>query len=445
MNKRELLKQRLGYDPAEAPSFRTTATLREIQPSSPGLAATPAEAVTRINSSRYVKKQLAETDVFLHTIEAASSRFIPDRWAFLAESTLRNIAADSNAGIAFMTKHATGGLFSSGGENPYGRTFAGYFEPGEVSRTLVQLYMLRAHNPNGTSAPSTDDLNKGIEGGTLFDVSCGLSRKGAGKLVCDVCSQDLFTCNHMPGTTEDMNEGQIAAQKARGVPGGKASYSYDNFHAAEISIVHDGALPGAGTAFANDDKQIARPREEEKVMYSKELKVKLGLAETATDAEVEAKLAALQSSASKVTELETQKKAAEDATFEAKFKDKLTPEEIGTIKPLSNRDAVATMLVAKGGEKKTPPVGDPLKGTSAAAAPGTTPVVNTELQEDSEEIRKIFGTHKDNTELEKAVMTAPMAALAKCLGVKLHSTPEHVRYDERALRARKSAYGVTTV
>src|SRR6185437_16294394 len=47
-------------------------------------------------------KPLTPADVFVHFAEAANTNFIPDRYAFMDRSTLRNIAVDAARGVAFM-------------------------------------------------------------------------------------------------------------------------------------------------------------------------------------------------------------------------------------------------------------------------------------------------------------------------------------------------------
>lgn len=192
---------------------------------------------------------LKQDDVYIHWLEAANGNFIPDRFMFLDASTLRNVAARSSDGFAFMNSHRTGGL-SSPAELPYGRTFAGRYEEAEKDgilhrRALVGMYMLRGTHPNGPLGMSTDDLHKGILGGTINDVSMGLV---GGSRLCDVCVQELGSkdCPHVPATHKDLTEDHKKAQLARGVSGGKASYTLVDAMPQEVSAVFKGAVPGAG-------------------------------------------------------------------------------------------------------------------------------------------------------------------------------------------------------
>lgn len=207
-----------------------------------------AEALQRINAIRGEDAEpLTEEDVYVHYAEAANSAFIGDRYAFLSTRTLKNIVRDAQAGFAFMNSHRTGGL-SHPSELPFGRTFCGRWERAEdgSERALIGFYMRRGVAPNGANGPTSDDLHKGIDAGTIFDVSVGL---WGGDYVCDVCGGDLSdweSCPHVPGTTYDMDAEAQAAQAARGVTGGRASYTIDNARCGETSAVYDGAVPGAG-------------------------------------------------------------------------------------------------------------------------------------------------------------------------------------------------------
>jgi hypothetical protein len=232
------------------------------------LPATMEQALERINTTLPDGgTPLTADDVYIHYFEAANSNFVGDRYMFMDGSTLRNIAQDATAGVAFMNSHRDGGL-SHPADLPMGRTFAGRYE--ELSdgskRALGGFYMLRGIQPNGQSGPSTDDLHRMIGGGTAFDVSVGLY---SGDKICDVCGRDMEAdgwrvadedeeantgssttqtarCPHVPGTQRGMKRNEVDAQTARGVKEGRASYSLVGAHLGEVSAVYDGAVPGAG-------------------------------------------------------------------------------------------------------------------------------------------------------------------------------------------------------
>lgn len=218
-----------------------------------------SQALAIINS-KIPGPKLRADDVHLHQMEAASTRYVPDRFMFIHPSTLKNIARDAAEGFAFMNSHRTGDL-STPSELPFGRTFAGQYQTARdptgntIKRAVVGVYMLRGQSPNGQSGPTTDAISAGIDGGTIFDVSMGLY---GGQRICNVCQQNFkakddqgnYLCPHVPGTHRHMTKEQKDAQKARGIADGVASYSLVDASPGEVSAVYDGAVPGAGFAKA---------------------------------------------------------------------------------------------------------------------------------------------------------------------------------------------------
>lgn len=236
--------------------FKPAGERREILASKTvgSLPDTPEASLRAINALLPEGAQkLGPEDVYIHHLEAANSNFIGDRFMFLHDSTLKNIAKGAKNGISFMNSHRTGGL-SSPAEMPFGQTFAGLYEQGldgkgnPVQRTTVGVWMLRGVEPNGSGGPSTDTLNRMLESGSLRDVSVGLR---GGETICDVCGNDVNdyeNCSHIPGTVRDMSADQIKSQKQRDPNNktGVATYSLFNADFGEISAVYDGAVPGAG-------------------------------------------------------------------------------------------------------------------------------------------------------------------------------------------------------
>ncbi len=238
------------------------------------LPSSESEALTIINGLRADGAEpLTEADVYIHYLEAANDNFVSDRFCFLGESTLKNIAKGAETGFAFINSHNTGTYVRSP-DLPLGRTFCGRYEtlPAEgedgspTRRAVVGIYMIRGVLPNGANGPGTDDMHRMIDARTVFDCSVGLFE---GKAVCDVCGHGVwdydeeyrFLCPHLPGTTHRMTEDEIAAQLGRGVTEGRASYTIEDGHANEVSAVYDGAVPGAGFVKAASLAMSAPQRE----------------------------------------------------------------------------------------------------------------------------------------------------------------------------------------
>jgi hypothetical protein len=194
------------------------------------------------------KMSLSGDQVYLHTVEAISSVFLPDRWAFFSGNTIKNAAMDADAGVAFLNGHRHDLL-------PLGRTFAGSYEQtldqgGKLrERCLMGIYLPKGYEPNGDDEPSSDDIDLGVQFGTIFDVSVGLLRGPEGILRCNVCNQPYWgsSCRHYRGSNDGMTlDEQIYARDVLGVPGGVCTVSFENWHVNEVSAVYDGAVAGAG-------------------------------------------------------------------------------------------------------------------------------------------------------------------------------------------------------
>lgn len=505
----QFLVSHLGFDPRESMTFRAGAPVATVSLDGT-LAADPATALKMINASPYVREPLTVDAIYVHPGEVASTRYIADRFAFLSARTVANIADDCRRGIAFMTRHNTGGAFEGPGENPYGRTFAGTVEKvGGITRAVAQFYMLRAHSPNGPNAASTDDVHRSLIGGTLFDFSTGLTRGGLDLRTCDICGNEIFSlaCGHCPGSIMGMTAEEIAAQAARGVPDGKATFTFDDWHSGEISGVYNGAIPFSGTAFAAGRQRVlpltlATDTEsegecsccsddsidcgcstkdqnaagecachadcpdcksqdcsgstdmsaQEEPMYTPARKLQLGLAATATDAEVDAaidaKLAHAATLSTDNASLLAEKKTAADAAFTAAWTEKLGADTVASLMALPNRDdlaknfasKLATMTAAPPAPAAPPPIGNPLAGAGLAAAPPAASVGTKE----SEDVRKGLGTFASNAEVEKYALTSPLKALAGVLGLKnFAASGAHIAEDESIIANRKTSFGIT--
>lgn len=223
----------------------------------------PKDAIALINANLPAGSDaLSAEDVFIHVYEAANDNYVADRSCFLAESTLRNIAADAEHGAAFMNSHRTGDM-SAPSELPYGQSFAGQYQEGIdgegrlSKRALIAVYMARDIQPNGQAGPSTTDLDRMFSTGALKDVSVGLRK---GERLCDICGNPFGygdgaydkkgrkLCRHAMGTTRNMTPEQVKGQQDRDPRNekGVASYTMHNARLGELSAVYDGAVPGAG-------------------------------------------------------------------------------------------------------------------------------------------------------------------------------------------------------
>lgn len=185
------------------------------------------EELQRINTSfsrvPLAREQVAVIDVI------PSSTDLDSYWTHMdAQTTLRNFADESQAGVPLLVNHGKmrgGGSLFGGGKNdmPVGRSFTGHFLLGSyttprgdrieasLDKPIVYsaAYLVRGLN---TAAISSDDVIRGIESGIIPDASVGmgdtkhsLSRYSQGMFwLCDECGEDLMRsrkCDHWPGMT----------------------------------------------------------------------------------------------------------------------------------------------------------------------------------------------------------------------------------------------------
>ena len=188
---------------------------------------------------RFARKELNAEDLFIFPTVPATDALDAYFWKQDARS-LQNFAEDAANGVAIMNSHRTGG-FGKMAELPIGRSFFGRVVPssglygdmiaGDLGKSnfsvLSAAYMLRDHSPNGYN---TDEVIRGVEAGTIFDLSVTFIPQ---TVRCDLCQEDLFdfyACPHIPGL--EYEDGMCTATS-------------ENAHIIEYSFVYDGALPGS--------------------------------------------------------------------------------------------------------------------------------------------------------------------------------------------------------
>jgi len=151
----------------------------------------------------------------------------------MSQSSLQNYAADCAAGVGIMNSHRTSS-WSGDVELPIGRTFYGEMRasPDGAAALIARAYLLRDYQPNPGTV-NTDVLIRGIENGAIFDLSIGFKVVGGGWYRCSICGFDLMSqkCSHYPGYSYD----------------GERCFAWvENARLSEVSLVYDGATPGAG-------------------------------------------------------------------------------------------------------------------------------------------------------------------------------------------------------
>lgn len=173
-----------------------------------------------------------EEDWFIWSAEISSDR-LDAYFTHMSESTLRNFAAEANAGVTFLDSHNARNL-------GYGQSLNGVFEfNGEVSRVMSDFYTVPGLRfGSALTYQSTDDFIRAIQARLVRDVSVGFY---GGDMICDICGKSFYDwragCPHWPGE-----------EYAVGEQGDKttiATFEIRDAHLAEVSAVYDGATPGA--------------------------------------------------------------------------------------------------------------------------------------------------------------------------------------------------------
>ena len=156
----------------------------------------------------------------------------------MAPSSLENYANDASAGVNILDSHnwKTIGV---------GRTTNGVYDR-ENNKVEVDFYVLDDLDLTNQSFANTASLIKAINDGLANDVSIGFVD---GKEMCSVCGKNLWgadSCDHWPGDK--------VVIETNGTDEVKECYGHiEDARLAEVSIVYDGATPGAQIISKNKD------------------------------------------------------------------------------------------------------------------------------------------------------------------------------------------------
>ncbi len=154
----------------------------------------------------------------------------------MATTSLKNYANDAKAGVSLQDSHASRRL-------GIGRSLnAKYEKDGEVERVIADFYTVKGIEFNDATYKSTDDFIKAIRAGIAQDVSIGFY---GGTWICSLCNVDMWDwdagCRHWPG-----DEVQIKDPDSGKTIRTETVFAWVvNAHLSEVSLVYDGATPGA--------------------------------------------------------------------------------------------------------------------------------------------------------------------------------------------------------
>ncbi len=202
---------------------------------------TPARVVARATDPAILRQligaDLTEIDPYFWSAVISNNR-LDFYYGRMAESSLRNYAAEASAGVTFLDSHNNRNL-------GYGQSLNGVFEvEGEELRTIVDFYTVPGVSFSGIlTYASTDDFIRAVQTRLARDVSIGFY---GGQSICCICGEDIweidwdawrYLCPHIPGVEYPIGE--------RGEETILCTFDVENAHLAEVSAVYDGATPGA--------------------------------------------------------------------------------------------------------------------------------------------------------------------------------------------------------
>lgn len=183
-------------------------------------------------NKKFSKVELSEDDVFGFDATIARSDRTTSYHTRLDKKTLEAFTKSiSESGVAMGILHAR--------TLPVGRVYDGAMSGNALTS---KFYALRDMNVTinvpvgfgaGTSTYNTNDIERMIDAGTLFDVSVGFEAD-RNKYMCSACKKPILStdCSHMPGQEYD---GKKCV----------AIIADENATLHEVSICMAGALPGA--------------------------------------------------------------------------------------------------------------------------------------------------------------------------------------------------------
>lgn len=195
-----------------------------------------------------------------------SSTTLDSYYSHMEPSTLRNFAKDAAGGVALLDSHNRTGAKLGVGYSAGGR----YEEENGAGRAIGLFYIIPGIRFGGQhSFASTDDYIRAIEGEVIRDVSVGFYE---GRWVCDLCRQPYVsrrsTCTHWAGEEYEIEvDGKMSWQVC--------TVAIHDARLSEVSLVYDGATPGAMILKAEQEAEAGRLTPEMTQRLERQYRVKL--------------------------------------------------------------------------------------------------------------------------------------------------------------------------
>lgn len=210
-----------------------------------------------------VGEALPDDDRFI--FEAEISNTGTDAYfTHMAADTLRNFAKAAADGVALLDSHS--GLNLAVGYSAGGR----FVEEDGAGRTVARFYIMRGIRFGGRhSYASTDDYITAIEGGIVRDVSVGFY---GGRWMCDICKSPYYGvggCNHIAGWEYEVEADNGRTERV------VCTVTIHDADLSEVSLVYDGATPGAMILKAEQEAAAGRMSPEMLGVIEQQYRIKL--------------------------------------------------------------------------------------------------------------------------------------------------------------------------
>ena len=187
-----------------------------------------------------------ENDWYFFTAEISSTT-LDSYHTHMDASTLRNFARDAGEGVALLDSH-------DGYKLGVGYSAGGRFEEEDgEGRAVGVFYIVPGIRFGGKhSFASTDDYIRAVDAGVVRDVSVGFY---GGRWICDLCHQPYYgygsTCNHIAGWEYEIErDGKMTRELC--------TVTILDARLSEVSLVYDGATPGAMILKAEQEAEAGR-------------------------------------------------------------------------------------------------------------------------------------------------------------------------------------------
>lgn len=169
-------------------------------------------------------------------------------FTWMDESSLQNYARDAtDPGVQFQVSHnGGGGFFGPAGEVGFGRSLRGEVKGSRSKECLIDFYTIRGLSCGNVSS---EQFINGARSGIYADVSIGFM---PGEMICNICGNDFLRkyqeewdspqrCTHWPGNEYEVEKGSRTEKIT-------CILQVKDGRLNEVSLVYDGATPGAGIA-----------------------------------------------------------------------------------------------------------------------------------------------------------------------------------------------------